>query len=407
MKKQAPPSFMEKMGRFIQPWALFVGVALGFVGLVLAGRWADKRDIYAGVPRFHPLISTDGSVYPTLGHLQQHVRANASRRKILVLVGGNSILLGVGQPVESLWTKDLQKQLGKEFRVVNLAFRGAEPVEMGAIVAETLREEYPRMIYIANGRVDSFTTPVGNPNFYGYLYWQARAAGQLLDDAHRESVALDSLNHPDEKTRQQFSEIFMRGFVDARLHTSSFWNWVGQEALFTVWNVLVNPPQDFWKPRKLFKDFEPDPLSDPGRWQRTDLEREAAIVRGESERTFKDTPEGGFIPDPLEWTFRENTARSCFPPEVLPRTLYVLSHNAPAIVKRLSERDQERYRAQYSMGRERLARVFSVIVFGENLESDDYFSDRTHFTRLAAPLMAKEVAAKVREMSISLGYLPK
>jgi hypothetical protein len=68
-----------------------------------------------------------------LDNLTELVSHSASKRQILVLVGGNSILLGVGQKKEQLWTKELQRVLGPDFAVVNIAFRGARLTEMGVI----------------------------------------------------------------------------------------------------------------------------------------------------------------------------------------------------------------------------------------------------------------------------------
>jgi len=57
--------------------------------------------------------------YPSLDNLIELVSHLASKQKILVLVGGDSVLLGVGQKKEELWTKELQRILGSEFAVIN------------------------------------------------------------------------------------------------------------------------------------------------------------------------------------------------------------------------------------------------------------------------------------------------
>src|SRR5258708_3802316 len=110
--------------------------------MVLGGRWAGKQNLFTAYQRSYPLISPEGYFCPSLDNLTELVSHVVSKRKILVLVGGNSVLLGVGQKKELLWTKELQRLLGPDFAVVNLAFRGARPTEMGAVVAEVLSKKY-------------------------------------------------------------------------------------------------------------------------------------------------------------------------------------------------------------------------------------------------------------------------
>jgi hypothetical protein len=153
---------------------VFIGIFAGFSLMVFAGRWAGKQNLLVAYERSYPLISPEGYFYPSLDNLTELVSHVASPRKILVLVGGNSVLLGVGQKRDQLWTKELQRALGPDFAVVNLAFRGGRPTEMGAVVAK----KYTRLIYVANAEPMSMLLPLaGGP--YEYLNWEAQASGEL------------------------------------------------------------------------------------------------------------------------------------------------------------------------------------------------------------------------------------
>ena len=136
--------------RFFQPVTLLAGVVLGLIGLAWAGRAVTGRDWHRDFVRFHPLIAPESMYQPTIGEMRAIVRARCRPDQILVIVGGNSIFQGVGQPVENLWTRHLQELLGDRYAVVNLAFRGSSPTDAGALAAESLRDEYPRQIYLAN-----------------------------------------------------------------------------------------------------------------------------------------------------------------------------------------------------------------------------------------------------------------
>ena len=135
--------------------------------MVFAGRWAGKQNLFVGYERSYPLISPEGYFYPSLDNLTELVSHVASPRKILVLVGGNSVLLGVGQKKDQLWTKELQRDLGPDFVVVNLAFRGCRPTEMGAVVGRGFVEEiYPFDLCCECGaHVDAATLGWGSLQF--------------------------------------------------------------------------------------------------------------------------------------------------------------------------------------------------------------------------------------------------
>ena len=102
--------------------------------MVLAGRWAGKQHLFALYERIYRLISPEGYFYPSLDSLTEFIGHLASKEKNLVILGGNSALRGSRpKKKEQLWTKEFQRLLGRDFKVVNLAFRGALSMEMGGV----------------------------------------------------------------------------------------------------------------------------------------------------------------------------------------------------------------------------------------------------------------------------------
>src|ERR1700675_4902887 len=150
MSRDSSIPLLEKLGQRLNPVSVFIGIVVGFGLMVVAGIRAGKQNLFIAYERNYPLISPEGYFYPSLDNLTELVSHVASKRKILVLVGGNSVLLGVGQKKEQLWTRELQLLLGPDFAVVNLAFRGAYMTDMGAIVAQVLSKKYTRLIYFTN-----------------------------------------------------------------------------------------------------------------------------------------------------------------------------------------------------------------------------------------------------------------
>ena len=151
---------------FFRPVTLLAGVALGLGLLAVAGRLVTRDDWHRDFHRFHPFIAPETLYQPTVAEMCAIIRARCRPGQILVVVGGNSVFQGVGQPVEKLWTRRLQERLGDRYAVVNLAFRGSAPTDAGALAAEALRAEFPHQIYLANVPPFKAASPGGTVEYF-------------------------------------------------------------------------------------------------------------------------------------------------------------------------------------------------------------------------------------------------
>jgi lysophospholipase L1-like esterase len=390
---------LEKFGRNLRPVSLFVGIVVGFSLMVIAGRWAGRQNLFVAYERNYQLISPEGYFYPSLNNLTELVSHVASQRKILVLVGGNSILLGVGQKTEQLWTKDLQRFLGPDFVVVNLAFRGARLTEMGAVVAEVLSKKYPRLIYVANAEPITMLLPAGG--LYGYLNWQAQASGKLakINPGSEEAQMVVA-----DRSREFLSEAALRGYFDYLSYASDLWNYIGYNYLFTVFNSLKTPPERFFEARKNSQDQEgnvpPIPerftLPEQGMWiirtflksfVKEDAQGELSINRGVSDEFMR-------------------SARVAIPDSFKMQTLILLTYNAPFYVNQLSKEEYSAYKFTFSQGKYWLRKAgYNSAIIGLDFTNDD-FADRGHLTGSGGQKMARDIAPVIQGMAAQLGYLP-
>jgi len=69
---------------------------------VRLGAWEGTRDHYPRFTRFIPAISPEVSYYPTVAEMCAIVRARHRPGQVLVIVGGNSIFYGSGQPADQM-----------------------------------------------------------------------------------------------------------------------------------------------------------------------------------------------------------------------------------------------------------------------------------------------------------------
>ncbi|RBP47447.1 hypothetical protein DES53_101244 [Roseimicrobium gellanilyticum] len=72
----------------IIPWALFLGVACGFVACCMAGRKTTEIHQLTEVNRFHQLITPEALFYPTASQVKQLALYRTKKAKINVIIGG-------------------------------------------------------------------------------------------------------------------------------------------------------------------------------------------------------------------------------------------------------------------------------------------------------------------------------
>jgi hypothetical protein len=392
--------------KIFRPFGFLVGLALGLIGCSLVARWVSVRGYHDTFSRFHMRLSPEAHYYPTIEEMRGIVRARCRPDQVLVIVGGNSIFHGVGQPVGKLWTEELQRLLGPKYVVINFAFRGALCTDGGAVVAESLRKEFPRQIYLAN------TSPFTVPEAYGaepyrYLFWEARARGLLADFAPREDRLVDFFAR-DFSIGDRF-ELWSRFGLDCVLRYHDLWNWVGYRFFFTIPNPHTpSGPQATWARKKLKDqegDFELVPLHE--RFKAESREAEMAIVRGFSATHVERGSDGQWQVRAVSRTGFMAAARAAFPDGLKSRTLIMLSRNCPLYLNQLTAEERTREEFVYlealaawrSMG-------YQAQEYGADYQAADY-GDRTHLAASGGRKLAAAVAQEVTGMALTLGYLDK
>lgn len=394
--------------------ALLFGVALGFAVMCLLGHRVSRVDYHQNFLRFTQWVSPESKYYPTIDEMAAIVRHRARPDQILVIVGGNSVMRGVGQPPDHLWSKRLQEHLGDGYCVINFAFNSSLPTDGAAVLAESLRKEYPRQIYLANAAPTQGAFPAGS-DVYRFVFWGAQAKGLLSDDPVRAAA----MKKVDENPAWAFYqvgllELKIRSWLDRFLFFQDFWNYMTYDKFGTVWGFYLpgaagfQAPLSFLDPRKIYADPEPDFLAMPMsiRYPSSSLDAELINVRGCSEYAFytKDAQGHWLIYQPVWDLFRDFIAGE-FPQELKKRTLILMSHSSPYYIQRLPADEQLRDRLAYAESvREWKAGGYDSIEYGQDYTVDDY-GDRTHLTWHGGEKLARTVADKIREMSQNLGYL--
>lgn len=389
--------------RLFQPATVLAGVLFGLFILSWAGRTVTGTSWHRNFVRFHPMIAPESNYQPTVAEMRAIVRAQCRPDQILVIVGGNSIFQGVGQPVEKLWTLHLQERLGARYAVVNLAFRGSSPTDAGALVAESLRDEFPRQIYLANVPPFVAASPAGSLD-YRFMLLDAYHKGWLLHHEPRRSTIADYLAHPE--IYPAAPELNLGARLDAVLRFRDFWNWWSMTKFFTIPTRFTAEPGRAFRPRAAFEDHEPDFEQIPFRNRFSDqgLPVEMEITRNTTAPFYEPDGQGGWRPVAATRQNFINYAEQAFPPSLKARTLIVLSPNAPYYTRRLTAAEQARdalaFRDTLALWREL---GYAATSYGEGF-TDAHFGDRTHLSATGGRRLAELLAPEIRALAGRLGH---
>jgi lysophospholipase L1-like esterase len=373
------------------PRALLLGVTFSFLACCAAGEIVSRRNVFHDFQRFHTHIDPDSHYYPTV----RQVRALARERgagKTLVIVGGNSVLHGCGQPENELWTRRLQEHLGDDYRVLNLGMKGASPAEFGGVAAEILSREHQRVVFVTSLSSNGVALGEAEGRTYRYFFWEAYHRGLLRDQPDREKrlVALREKY----KTDEAFAESQRQMRVDRLTSSRDLWSVVAYEGLSTVWSHHVR--WSVLKPRKRYPDVDGFSLPANAPYVRIERETGIAYVRALAARHAE-------VPgDPPPWAA---DLLAAFPEPDRKRTLVLGIGDNPYCVSHLNSAELARYRAiipSYVPQIERLG--FSALDLSDGWAVDD-FVDHVHLTAQGGHRLADLVAPKIRQMARELGYL--
>lgn len=390
--------------RFFHPITLLIGVVLGLALLGWAGRRTTRFDWHGEFTRFHPMMAPESQYLPTMGEMRAIVRSHCRPDQVLVIVGGNSILQGVGQPADQMWTRHLQEQLGDRYVVINFAFRGSSPTDGGALVSESLFKEFPRQIYIANTAPMQAANAIGIST-YRFLLFEARAKHLLMPWQPREDALRAEYAQP--ALRNESTTARAREWIDAQLYAHDFWNWWSFTRFFTFPTPIMPALPEAFRARRLFPDAENDFNTMPfeTRFSAATVESDMKIARLYTEPFYLRDADGAWQLRPAAQAQFHDFARGAFPDALKPRTLLVVNRNSPYYTQRLPQeiRQRDDLAVADSIANWKSAGYDAVDV-GKNYTAEDY-GDRTHLTTSGGAKLAAVVAAEVQAMAVRLHYL--
>jgi hypothetical protein len=395
------------LARFLVPSAVFWGVVASFVNCVIGGYLAAHSNPYHDVERFHFFLQPTTLFYPTPSQFQQLAREKLDPSKVAVIVGGSSRLHGYGQRACGVWTRKLQELLGDHYQVLNFGFPAASTWEMGAVGAEILSQERPKVILIADcPPACPSNCPDGHA--YRYFFWAAYYRGLLLADPQRKGQLKETAGFArvqEARIGGPTEAIKVRAWLDSWLYFSDLWNTCAYRWFCTVWTPKT--ARSPFRPRRKFEDPEVPPTSLADCYPASLDEQHMRGLKAPLVDCCRKDAEGNWIQNPDSYTwlaFRKNVS-ACFPEQLHKQTLVIVAHWSPYYLNRLSDDERACVAEAGRISVKELEAIgYSAMENGPELSLADY-AEGYHLSESGGAKLAKGVAAKIEDMALRLGYL--
>jgi hypothetical protein len=400
------------LDQVISPAPLLAGVVVGLAACSLAGYEAGSVNRFRDFRRFQEATDYRSNYRPSASQVRSILRDKVRPDQVAVIVAGNSVMMGMGQGTDGVWTQALQAELGDRYRVVNLALPGVGLQEFGALAAEMLyKDGHQRVILITNTWLYP-TSPIGEPDgrqIVWWFYWDAHERGLLLDSPERDARLALPLNKRIDGAKDQRArdELLKQAAIDRWLNYRDLWNAFEYEAGVTVW---CKPLAKSWsRPRKRYPDADPVvPPASPELLERVKpqlfphlpevLRGLRPVVRRPSGEPRPAAELGGPYPP-------EETLRAAFPPPMRERTIVVANRIHPYFLTLLTPDERITYDALAPA----MAAIFGrtgvgLFEAGRGYGASDYY-DHVHLTRAGGRRLAGDLAPVIRRRAAALGFV--
>jgi hypothetical protein len=372
------------------PRGFLAGMALAVVGCAILGWSCSGRNMFHDFVRLTFYTGAESLFYPTASQLRNIVLERCPLDRTVIVVGGDSVFNGYGQPTEGIWTSLLERELGSEFCVVNLAAVFERMTDLGAVVVNMLSDTYERIFLVANTSAATCGPPDGG-SVYRYVFWDAYYKGLLTQR--------DEMDGPIERaleSRPADPELFLKARLDSVLYFTDLWQWITYEYVSTVWSWETRASP--LRPRRSYPVPVPTIVPSADRLAKVTPVQAKAYFDQYSAHLFSDDGRGGWVERAEAWSAFEREIADALPPKIRRRTLVVLNALNAGYRRKVSVplRQRERLATDATIARFRAAGYYAVAV-GYDFVPDD-FLDLTHMTPSGGAKLAHAVAGATRLM---------
>jgi hypothetical protein len=373
------------VGDPMKPIPFFAGLVLGLVLLAVVGSSIQNTQLATGFIRFHSNRNVETGFMPTAAELATIVDQQPKPRAY-VIIGGSSVLNGVGQSADFVWSRRLQDLLGKDFAVLNFANRAGGPIDFGSVAAEMLIRQHRPVIYVADAN-ESLYANDPRTSFYKYMLFDGWHRSYLLPWPPRDRYLRWAPFDRSETVRN----VALGEWLNSFLRFNELWNYVAFNIVGLQWDKL-KATWSFYPARDL---PDPEPAPDLVR-QRRYLENPdipLAITEATSHRPIARMLDYAKVTEEL------------VPPELRSLSLVVVQLQSPHYLD-MQPGNREALYARALEQQEHMKQMgFREVIIPQKDFTENDYADRIHLAVEGGDKLAAAVAPVVRKMATDLGYL--
>lgn len=388
------------MKNWLKPTYFFAGIILGFLICCLAGYAVSHKARFAHFNRFYNIINPQIYYYPTAHELlatAQHIVKD--KNKVMVLIGGSSVFRGTGQNPEDVWSKELQKQLGKQYVVLNYGVDGGTFTSFGAVAFRMLIERYQKVIFVST--CSPSASPIDGIDIYRYLFWDAYYK-KLFHPDSTEAIEIESAKAKQMTLKGMEQHILSQ--LDSHLYFQNLWNWMAYRVGFTVWSEFSGTTpfrarRRFVEPSTDLAAIRENVLKDASRF-----DGEVAMFAKIIEKSI-DVNKTPLQMNPEKVQEARLSYEHAFSPRYRNQILCVLINENPRQLSKLSHKHLIAHDVVMKQTYKMLGELgYHAIAIGQHFLADDYF-DGGHLYVSGGKKVAAEVAREVKKIALANGYI--
>jgi len=382
-----------KLRERINASAFLICVLVGFATCSYAGHKCAQHNPFINFRRFHRLLNAETYFYPTVSQMVALAKESLDKGEKVVIVGGNSIAMGKGQG-KDLWTENLQRRLGPDYKVLNFAQSLMPPLSGPYLAFLSLTQKYNFVFYVAVAEYCS-VNDVEEP-YQGYPYWWDAYYKKLLPPVPsiENWISERALLTRD---KQASDECKLGAYLDSLFYFRDLWTTVGYKYFFTVWTP--GTAANFWEPRQLVPDYDPPVLPIAARFYNFNPEIDKPRLKARFNWIYQETA-------PEQWQLSEdnlfmlkNAMSAQIPTEVRPKMLIIGVRDCPYYVRQdLTQKEQQQL-IRTAKQSTKLWRDFGcrAIEAGGDYVDEDFIDD-CHLSATGGVKLAKSVAEELSKM---------
>jgi hypothetical protein len=246
------------LSRLISPRIFILGFISGLLVCSLLGRKLAHDGYYQNYVRVSGPYQIDNTFLLSPSQITTLIKKECSNDKILVLVGGSSVMSGVGQPDRYLWSKKLKELLGEGYCVYNLAGRAGLMNGFASTTLEIIANSYKKA-YLLSDMLEPFAE--ANPDgamSQKHYFWDAYYKNMLYPPferkVHEKAKQIQKeVSTMSEKDQERLEQVKIGEWLDSVFYFNELWTYFHYNFISAFYGSRFSGSYQ-WAPRRTWPE---------------------------------------------------------------------------------------------------------------------------------------------------------